>query len=666
MRPVDGLTENVAGFGGVLAAVGYFCLAILLVARRPRLTPALAWPLVVAALAGTIAGACVALFGPQQAQPAVFLETVVWVAGLASMGGVLTDTGGRLPSVSVLALCVAIGFAAPFEPWLMATAGAAIAGLFTAALIILTEPAIAGRRLLLAALALGFAFDVALAGLVLAEPVPDGGALLLAAEAARPMLRAALVPIVWLAVVAGLSMPGHFTPSAGARRLALVVLTLALGLLVVAAGAAWLGNRFGAALALAIALPAGLGIVAALAGPGGGAGLDTLLQRHLRVSRHDYRKVWPAFVEQLAGDDQRPGDDLPERVIRAVAGTVGASGGGIWLAEPESRFRRLANLSLPLALRDGDRAPALAAALRAAEGPLLLAEPLPDGSPWPAFLPRPAAGWLVLPLLHRSELFGLLVLAAPAAPRPLDDEDRELLRLVAREAASYLAEDEAARQLAEARQFENFTRRFAYIMHDLKNVTGELGLTLANARRLRGNPDFYDDLLESLDAAVTRLHRLIAQLRSERQPRLEVQALVPLLKRVAARRPDPRLSLAGSLPPLVARLEVDALEAALDHLIDNALTAVGAGGRVQIGLERRDNMATVWVRDDGPGMPPGLVDRAGRGRAFRSGKADGLGLGLDQARHTVERIGGRFEIASPRGGGTVVALHLPAPAELAA
>jgi putative PEP-CTERM system histidine kinase len=439
-----------------------------------------------------------------------------------------------------------------------------------------------------------------------------------------------------------------------------------------AAAAVWLGNAVGPVLGLALFLPTVLALLAIALDGRAGQRLDARLGRRGGRHRYDYREVWPGFVDVLTGADPRPSDDLPERVIRAVAGTVGARGGAIWLAEGDDRYRRLALHGLPPAQCGSGRAHGLAAVLldldrrATAANDSALTEalrsdtgPLPDRIPWPDFLPPRQLVWQVLPLVHKSALFGFLVLGNPQRPRPMDQEDRELLRLVSRQATSYLAEDEAARQLANARQFENFTRRFAYVMHDVKNVAAELSLTLANAKRHRGNQAFYDDMLETLEFSVARMNRLIDQLRQERHPRLDRLALAPLLRRVAARRADPRLTLVEPLAPVAARVEAEALESALEHLVDNALEAVGPRGRVTLRLERQGRMAALVVADDGPGLPPEIMHNAGRNIAFASGKRGGLGLGLDQARNTVERVGGRFDLASSPGRGTTIALCLP-------
>ncbi len=660
--------ELLAGVFGVLAALAYLTLAVLVALGRLRPPARLVALVVAAAVVAAACGLITATGGPSGARPAALAEVLLWTTVLAVAGGIFRDRAARITTGLALALTVAIAMVAPADPWLMALAATGIIGLFLVtglAGTTLAEHA-AGARLLLLALGAGFAFDLALAGLALA-----GATALGAAETVRPLLRALLAPLLALGL-ATLPRPGAAVAlRPGTRRLALVAAATAAAVLAVAAAAALLGRSLGVTLGLALFLPATLAILGAALAPGAGHRLDDRLGRWLRPHRYDYREVWPDFVDVLTGADPRPSDDLPERVIRAVAGTVGAAAGAIWLAEGDDRYRRLAVLGLPAAECGSGSAPGLAAALLAADGgrdaaaaQLLSAihrpaGPLPPGIPWPDFLPPERSVWLLLPLVHRDALFGFLVLGKPRDPRPLDREDRELLRLVSRQATSYLAEDEAARQLANARQFENFTRRFAYVMHDVKNVAAELALTHANAKRHRGNQAFYDDMLETLDFSVARMNRLIDQLRQERHPRLGRVELAPLLRRVAARRGDPRLVVAEPLPPLASRVESEALATAVEHLVDNALEAVGPRGRVTLRLERQGGMAALMVADNGPGLPPEILRDAGRGKAFASGRPGGLGLGLDQARNTVERVGGRFGLASTPGQGTTVTLSLP-------
>lgn len=658
-----------AGVFGVLAGLAYAVLALLIAIDRIR-PPSRFLSLVTAAI--VVAAACgliTALRGPIVARPAALVEVLLWTVLLALAGRIFRDRAAQIVAGLALVLTVAIALVAPADRWLMAMAATSIIGLFlvTGLAGSTLTGAATGRRLLLLALGAGFSFDIALAALALAD-----AALLTQVEAVRPLLRGLLVPLLALGLVTLPRPDSALVLSPSLRRLGVVVTCTAFAVLVAAATAAVLGRYAGAMLGLALFLPATLAILAAALTPATWAWLGDRLGRYLRPHRYDYREIWPSFVDILTGADPTISDDLPERVIRAVAGTVDATGGAIWINEGEDRFRRLAVLGLPPAACGSGSAPGLAAALLAGEAPgepdessSLMAAlnatsgPLPAGLAWPSFLPPQPTVWLVLPLVHKETLFGFLVLGNPRQRRPLDQEDRELLRLVARQATSYLAEDEAARQLANARQFESFTRRFAYVMHDVKNVAAELALTHANAKKHRGNPAFYDDMLETLAFSVARMNRLIDQLRRERDPRLARFALAPLLRRVAGRRADPRLTVVEPLAELAARVEAEALETALEHLVDNALEAVGETGKVRLALERQGRMAALTVADDGPGLPPEVMHHAGRAVAFASSKPGGLGLGLDQARHTVERVGGRFDLVSSAGQGTTITLCLP-------
>jgi two-component system, CitB family, sensor kinase len=88
------------------------------------------------------------------------------------------------------------------------------------------------------------------------------------------------------------------------------------------------------------------------------------------------------------------------------------------------------------------------------------------------------------------------------------------------------------------------------------------------------------------------------------------------------------------------------------NLIDNAVTAAGNGGTVQVSLtaEPDDGMLRLVVEDDGPGVPA-----ADRERIFRSGYstsgADARGLGLALVSRIVARRGGSVEVDESSLGG---------------
>jgi len=105
---------------------------------------------------------------------------------------------------------------------------------------------------------------------------------------------------------------------------------------------------------------------------------------------------------------------------------------------------------------------------------------------------------------------------------------------------------------------------------------------------------------------------------------------------------------------LVAVSRAD-LEAAIDALIDNALTHTPAGTEIRVALADDDSDRVFTVSDDGPGFPSAEVGERGVSRAESSG------LGLDIARRTAERAGGGARLGASESGGALVELRLPSP-----
>jgi signal transduction histidine kinase len=102
---------------------------------------------------------------------------------------------------------------------------------------------------------------------------------------------------------------------------------------------------------------------------------------------------------------------------------------------------------------------------------------------------------------------------------------------------------------------------------------------------------------------------------------------------------------------------------ALGNILDNAIAATPAGGRILVALSRRKQGARIVVSDNGEGMKPSELARALDG--YRLG-ADGRpvegrrgGLGLPLARQLIEAHGGRLDMQSEKGAGTTATINLP-------
>ncbi len=123
----------------------------------------------------------------------------------------------------------------------------------------------------------------------------------------------------------------------------------------------------------------------------------------------------------------------------------------------------------------------------------------------------------------------------------------------------------------------------------------------------------------------------------------------PRIRVVIEGAPEPRPLLA---PPR-------AITQALRGVIDNARHAAPSDGSVLLRVRVDTNGCRFEVHDDGPGMPPDVLSRAGEPFFTTKPPGEGMGLGLFLARAVFERLGGALELSSALGRGTTTALVLP-------
>lgn len=182
-----------------------------------------------------------------------------------------------------------------------------------------------------------------------------------------------------------------------------------------------------------------------------------------------------------------------------------------------------------------------------------------------------------------------------------------------------------------------------------------------------------DRFLALIERQTNRLGRLVRALLTlaRAQSRAEPVTLEPVDVAQLVRDLAADLDLPSSALDLeedvVALAHADLLRHAIENLVGNARKyAAGEGLAVSVRPAEPDLVA-LEVRDEGPGMTPAHAERAVE-RFFRSGDrdAEGFGLGLSIAREVARAVGGRLEIESRPGGGTIVRLlvgRAPVPDE---
>ena len=398
--------------------------------------------------------------------------------------------------------------------------------------------------------------------------------------------------------------------------------------------------------------------------------LKVKLAKHLFEHRYDYRTEWLRFTETLgrAGPDAPP---LGERIVKAFADVVDAQGGLLVVGDGSGALTLGANWNwsgeLPSAgsLADASR---LWAEIETS-GRIVEFEAIRGG--WgigrdnamsaPEWMVDDTNVWAGVPLLHQERLVGIVILSAPEYRRALDWEDFDLLRTAGKQAASSLAEAMGQEALANAQRFEEFNRRFAFILHDIKNLVSQLSLVARNAERHADNPEFRADMVATLQSSVGKMNDLLTRLAprsSARVQRIEAQPLRPiLLEAIAAKRRDRDVQLLGDAS-LCAMIDAGALEQAVGHLLQNALDA-SSGTSVIVRVASDSDNVTVTVDDKGVGMDGEFI-RNRLFQPFASTKSGGFGIGAFEARSLIAAMGGRLSVESQPGRGTTFTITLPA------
>ena len=392
------------------------------------------------------------------------------------------------------------------------------------------------------------------------------------------------------------------------------------------------------------------------------AWMRVMLTKHFFEHRYDYRAEWLRFTHTI-GRGGEAGGALEERVVKALADIAGSPAGLLLLPDGRGGLAPAAqwNWHQQAEPRQDDGG-AFAHFLKETSHVIDFSAPsaevrgaVPE---WIAKLPNVWAG---IPLIHGDRLVGLVLLEHALVRRPLDWEDFDLFRTAGIQAASYLAESQSQQALTDAQRFDEFNRRFAFIMHDIKNLVSQLSLVARNAERHADNPEFRADMIATLQSSVKKMHDLLARLSNGSRPDAEPPrpvALDAIAAGLARAKQRVHPVLVEGEASLIASADPGRLEQALGHLVQNAVDASPAGEPVRLRLSRRGGEAVVEVIDRGAGMASEFV-RTRLFQPFASTKDNGFGVGAFEARSLVAAMGGRIEVESREGEGSRFTVFLP-------
>jgi two-component system, NtrC family, C4-dicarboxylate transport sensor histidine kinase DctB len=219
-------------------------------------------------------------------------------------------------------------------------------------------------------------------------------------------------------------------------------------------------------------------------------------------------------------------------------------------------------------------------------------------------------------------------------------------------------------QLNQANRLATLGQVSAGVGHEINQPVAAVRLLAENGGRLllAGRAQEAGENFKRIAELTDRMGRITAELRRfARRDAPEPEAF-PLAAAIEGallllRDRIERLGISLMTPPpsegeIQVRAEPVRLEQVLVNLLQNALDAAGAGGSVELSVEREAKFCRLRVRDTGPG-----IDEAVRERLFQpfaTTKRNGLGLGLVISRDIMRGLGGDLTLGSADEGAEFV------------
>ncbi|MBL8702996.1 MAG: PAS-domain containing protein [Alphaproteobacteria bacterium] len=244
-------------------------------------------------------------------------------------------------------------------------------------------------------------------------------------------------------------------------------------------------------------------------------------------------------------------------------------------------------------------------------------------------------------LLDRLQAGEAELRRALAAERDMNEQQRRFVAMASHEFRTPLAIiDSATQRLIAANVVPAATpshKRLDRIRESVSRMTEIIDRTLATARLDEGRIEF---LPEAFD--------LVALARE-------------VIRRQLTIAPDYRIDLDLTAPELVVDADRRLIDHVLTNLLSNAVKYSPRIRRAELRIDLDGDDVVIAVSDQGVGIPAGEIDRLFT-RFFRASTATGIvgtGIGLHLVREFVAMHGGRIEVRSEIGRGSVFTVRLP-------
>ena len=392
--------------------------------------------------------------------------------------------------------------------------------------------------------------------------------------------------------------------------------------------------------------------------------VKVFISKHFFANKYEYREEWLELIGQI---ETASSENYCQMSLQIMMSKVGATGGVILKANGNNSFTVRHSDSIELD-ESFDKELMLLEHFTKNQGWIIdINEYDEDPLLYPGLFIQPkiwhAVGVNILvPIFIGKDFYGFFILANSDEENKLNWEDRDLLFAIAKQLGNFISLNEANDKLAESKQFDAFNQMSAFLVHDLKNVQAQLALITSNAIQHRDNPEFVEDVFETVESATERLAKVLAQLRNKQVAESTNKSidLGDTIEQVTAQRNVelPKVTVTNKVTCLM-NIDHERFFSVMNHLIQNAQEATSDAGWVEITLNKLQSSVKIVVSDNGCGMSESFI-KTRLFKPFDTTKGNaGMGIGVFEAKQFFESLDGNLKVESAEGHGTKMIINLP-------
>ncbi len=391
--------------------------------------------------------------------------------------------------------------------------------------------------------------------------------------------------------------------------------------------------------------------------------LTVVLHKNFYQNKYDYRTQWLDFTMELS--TSRSGEELLNRILSSYSEVFGVECAALFLYDEScGGYSMTAGCQMdPLedVIQHGN---ALISFMRERAWVVCVKDDNPEIMAENSRLLLENKISFVVPLFDGDEIEGFILMGRVIKENEVYIyEDYDLMKTISRQASLAILHLKLSEQITQAREIEAIGNVATFVAHDLKNQVSNLSLIVENAARHIANPEFQKDMLLSLGNTVDRMQKLIASLKNlgEKESYTPQQVnLLALVQETAATFIDSRIIVSGTIQ--MVHVDMEEIQKVLMNLLMNALESSASDQQIVMEVGAA-GVPYVRVTDWGCGMTSRFI-RTDLFKPFRTSKNKGLGIGLYQCRQIIEAHGGRIEVASVAGSGSVFTVWFSSAANI--